>query len=180
MFDFGHLTIEDSTIVDNAVGATNTPAGVAIGVSSNIFGLPLPTATIVRSTVTESTTAAPLPTAVQAYQGTITVSSSIVQAAGSDCSGSIQSGGRNLSTDSTCAFTGPGDQLVADPLLGPLAFNGGLTSTRLPDADSPTVDAIPFGTVGLCDATTPRDQRGVVRPQGTACDIGAVERDASP
>ena len=85
MFDFGHLTIEDSTIVDNAVGATNTPVGVAIGVSSNIFGLPLPTATIVRSTITESTTAAPLPTAVQAYQGTITVSSSIIHAAGSDC-----------------------------------------------------------------------------------------------
>jgi hypothetical protein len=36
--------------------------------------------------------------------------------------------------------------------------------------------AIPVGTTGLCDTSTPTDQRGVTRPQGTACDIGAVER----
>jgi CSLREA domain-containing protein len=59
--------------------------------------------------------------------------------------------------------------------LGSLADNGGPTLTALPVPGSLAVDAIPVGTAGLCDATTPPDQRGITRPQGTACDIGAVE-----
>ena len=50
--------------------------------------------------------------------------------------------------------------------------------TRLPFANSPAVDAVPVGTPALCDDTAPKDQRGVHRPHGPACDIGAVEGDS--
>jgi hypothetical protein len=61
--------------------------------------------------------------------------------------------------------------LNVDPKLGPLADNGGPTQTHLPQAGSPAIDAVPFGT--------PVDQRGVKRPQGTNYDIGAVEVQAT-
>ena len=62
-----------------------------------------------------------------------------------------------------------GAPLTADPQLAALAGNGGLTQTPLPASGSSVVDA---GGVSGCPAT---DQRGVARPQGPACDIGAVE-----
>jgi hypothetical protein len=58
-----------------------------------------------------------------------------------------------------------------DPKLGSLADNGGPTRTRALLAGSPAIDA----------ASTPdcptADQRGVLRPQGAACDIGSYERE---
>ena len=59
----------------------------------------------------------------------------------------------------------------ADPMLSPIANNGGLTSTLLPQSGSPAIDAI------ACDAAVTTDQRGKARPQtsGAQCDIGAVE-----
>ena len=65
---------------------------------------------------------------------------------------------------------------VAPALLGALAANGGLTQTMLPGAGSPAINAIPIGTATLCDGTFKSDQRGVSRPQGSACDIGSVEQ----
>ena len=81
-------------------------------------------------------------------------------------------------SDSSCEvlFPNPTDRQPAAPLLGALGDNGGPTLTRLPSASSPAVDQIPIGTLGLCDGALAVDQRGVPRPQGSACDIGAVER----
>ncbi|MFT3792023.1 MAG: choice-of-anchor Q domain-containing protein [Rudaea sp.] len=62
-----------------------------------------------------------------------------------------------------------GGNLDADPVLGALANNGGFTQTVLPGTGSVAIDA------GTCTGAPPTDQRGVVRPQGAACDIGAVE-----
>lgn len=62
-----------------------------------------------------------------------------------------------------------GNIVGVDPKLGPLADNGGLTQTHLPQPGSPIIDA---GTDLGAPAT---DQRGVSRPQGAAFDIGAVE-----
>jgi hypothetical protein len=71
----------------------------------------------------------------------------------------------------TCGFTDTTDiSNGSDPLLATLADNGGPTLTRLPGAS--LVDQIP---TAACDATVTTDQRGVTRPQGTGCDIGAVE-----
>ncbi len=60
---------------------------------------------------------------------------------------------------------------AADPLLGVLTDNGGPTKTIALGAGSPAID-----TGNACAAT---DQRGVVRPQGTDCDMGALETDPS-
>ncbi len=96
------------------------------------------------------------------------------QVSGADCAieggagGSVfPSGGRNADSDGTCGLTDPTDLPDIDPLLGPLADNGGSTFTHLPQVGSPLLDA-----AGVCAGT---DQRGVVRPQGSACDVGAVE-----
>ena len=67
--------------------------------------------------------------------------------------------------------------MVDDARLATRANNGGPTNTLIPFADSPAVGAIPMGTPGLCDGSLPTDQRGVTRPVGSACDIGAVEGD---
>jgi LPXTG-site transpeptidase (sortase) family protein len=58
----------------------------------------------------------------------------------------------------------------ADPLLNPLADNGGFSSTMSLQAGSPAVDA-----AGGSQACAASDQRGVSRPQGAGCDMGAVE-----
>jgi hypothetical protein len=96
---------------------------------------------------------------------------------GPNCTAAATSNGYNFSDDASCGFTGTGDtQNGGDPLLGSLASNGGATQTRLPQAGSPLLDAIPSGSCqadGAAGVTT--DQRGVTRPQGTGCDIGAVE-----
>lgn len=81
--------------------------------------------------------------------------------------------GYNFSDDATCGFTAATDtENGGDPGLGPLADNGGPTPTLLPAATSPLVDAIPLAD---CDGTLEIDQRGVSRPQGSGCDVGAVE-----
>jgi hypothetical protein len=84
--------------------------------------------------------------------------------------GSIGTNRHNLVGDSTCSpdFSG-------DPMLGPLADNGGATWTHALLAGSPAVDAIPVD-----DWTLPIDQCGNPRPSvqtsaGTPCDIGAFE-----
>ncbi|MFL5846070.1 MAG: choice-of-anchor Q domain-containing protein [Solirubrobacteraceae bacterium] len=80
----------------------------------------------------------------------------------------IQSTGHNLAGDDTCRLTAEGDLPGRDPLLSALKFHGGPTETFALRRGSPALDAA--GTI--CAA---RDQRGVARPQGTACDIGAYE-----
>ncbi|WP_395375852.1 choice-of-anchor Q domain-containing protein [Marinicella sp. W31] len=81
----------------------------------------------------------------------------------------------NLDTDGSCDVLATNHLTVGDPLLGPLADNGGLTKTHLPQAGSPLVDS---GDDVLCEDL---DQRGGVRPADgdtdgtTVCDIGAVE-----
>jgi hypothetical protein len=63
------------------------------------------------------------------------------------------------------------------PQLGALADNGGPSWTMLPAAGSPVIDKIDT-TATSCDAKA--DQRGVPRPQGIKCDIGAVEYRIAP
>jgi CSLREA domain-containing protein len=101
--------------------------------------------------------------------------SALVSGNGVMCRGPVTSGGWNLEPTGTCGLSGPGDLTDVDADITPLDDRGGPTQTRAPALSSPAIDAIPFGTAGLCDASTPTDQRGVARPAGVACDIGAVE-----
>jgi hypothetical protein len=83
----------------------------------------------------------------------------------------VRSLGHNLENGRSCGFTRASD-VRADPRLGPLENNGGPTLTHRLMRGSPAIDAggFPF---------PPTDQRGLVRPQGPASDIGAYERRAS-
>jgi hypothetical protein len=76
----------------------------------------------------------------------------------------------SISSDATCALTGPGDRINLDPKLTALGDYGGSTLVHMPKADSLAIN----GVVGS-DAP-PVDQRGLPRPVGGAFDIGAVER----
>ncbi len=69
------------------------------------------------------------------------------------------------------------DAAPLDPRIGPLADNGGLTWTFALVPGSPAIDAGDcLGRSGVALV----DQRGVVRPQGAACDIGAYEWAPAP
>ena len=97
---------------------------------------------------------------------------------GSLCAAAVTttSGGRNWADDTTCGLGDATDHAGAQPIfLGPLQDNGGSTPTRAPAPYSPVVDAVP---VDAC--AVPVDQRDVARPQGAACDIGAVEGVIGP
>jgi len=83
--------------------------------------------------------------------------------------------GYNLCTDDCSGLLVSTTNLldIVDPMLGPLADNGGPTLTHTLLAGSPAIDAAaPTDSIG---DPVEFDQRGVVRPQGIANDIGAVE-----
>jgi CSLREA domain-containing protein/uncharacterized repeat protein (TIGR01451 family) len=80
----------------------------------------------------------------------------------------------NISGDASCMFGDAGSKQNTNPLLGGLANNGGETDTLALQPGSPAIDA---GTNDGCPAT---DQRGVSRPQGSACDVGAFELVPAP
>ncbi len=95
---------------------------------------------------------------------------------GPDCSGLMNSLDYNLLEDTSgCSIKGATTHNITgkSPLLGPLADYGGPTQTLALLPGSPAIDA---GNNSTCANT---DQRGVVRPVGPACDIGAFERKAT-
>ena len=83
-----------------------------------------------------------------------------------NCNAAVTSLGHNIEDAASCAFTAPGDQNT-DPLVGPLGDFGGPTLTRPLLPGSPAID---HG-----DGCDPTDQRGLPRPFGAACDVGAYE-----
>lgn len=96
--------------------------------------------------------------------------------------GVVMGNGHNIighdDSAATSGFTPSGTDIVPvetlAEILGPLANNGGPTHTHELPQDSPAIDAVP-----TADCPPPAtDQRGVVRPQGAACDAGAFEREA--
>ncbi len=66
--------------------------------------------------------------------------------------------------------------IAADPKLGVLGNYGGPTETIPIESGSSAIDAAVYPS-GV--SQPPTDQRGVTRPQGTACDIGAYESSFS-
>jgi CSLREA domain-containing protein len=106
------------------------------------------------------------------FSGTVTLRNTIVanSPAGGNCSGTIANGGGNLDSGATCSWGSDNNsQSNTDPKLGPLTSNGGRTQTMALLAGSPAINK---GTDADCPAT---DQRGIARPQGAHCDIGAYE-----
>ncbi len=104
------------------------------------------------------------------FAGSSLLANSVVAGnANADCSPGTLDGGHNFTYP---AASCPGT--IADPVLAPLADNGGPTMTQALLPGSPLIDAVPAGPD--CAGT---DQRGIVRPQGPACDSGAYEVEVS-
>jgi hypothetical protein len=85
--------------------------------------------------------------------------------------GSIGTNKNSLVDDGTCS-----PDYSGDPMLGPLADNGGDTWTHALLPGSPAIDAVP-----AVSCTLPIDQRWMPRPVAAGegaplCDIGAFER----
>jgi len=110
-----------------------------------------------------------------------------VTASKADCDGTVVSLDYNLVGDSTgCPSNGIGDQTVSpskifSDVLGSLQDNGGTTPTHVLLIGSPAVNAgNPSGCTNDANFPLATDQRGVIRPQGIYCDIGAFEAQAIP
>jgi uncharacterized repeat protein (TIGR01451 family)/CSLREA domain-containing protein len=166
----GSVALVNSTISDNEVRGVLSATGGGIANSGVL--------TSTNSTIADNAAQVdgPDPSARVGglfNNGRATLGNTIVaDSFGADCGppGAITSLGHNLDSDGTCGLSSPGDLSGADPLLGPLANNGGPTETHALENGSPAIDA---GDNAGCPAT---DQRGTARPQGAACDIGAFER----
>jgi len=87
---------------------------------------------------------------------------------GSDIAGPYTDAGHNLIGDGA-GLTHPAS-LSGDPMLGPLANNGGPTFTHALLPGSPAINAGAFNFM-----LPPEDQRGIFRPQSGLADIGAYE-----
>lgn len=187
--DEGTLTLLRSTVSGNT-SATSRPGlynhlGLMTLVNSTvsghsgygIFNDGLAILTLANSTVTGNSF-----TGVWNSSGSASIqmgNSIIAQNGSGGCGGIVSvvvSSGYNLESGDTCGLAASGDLINTDPLLGPLADNGGPTFTHALLTGSPAIDA---GNPSGCtdDAGTPilTDQRSFPRPEGTACDIGAFE-----
>lgn len=157
------LRLESTTIADNTCAAAGSGGGGGV---SNLVGA--------------GTTVAILNTLIAGNHDPAAVSPVRPDCFVADPSYPIASLGFNLIGDPTgCALAGDlaTTRIGIDPLLGPLADNGGGTRTHALLPDSPALDAgrpVPSPGSGgdACPAT---DQRGFLRPLGAACDIGAYE-----
>jgi hypothetical protein len=167
-YDPSHATVADTR---TAVAPSPTPAPLVATAAIDFVTMADNTAGVIRNNSLGSTIAN------QGDASTITVHDTIVAKKsgdpGKDCvrlaSATTTTQGYNLESANDCSFTATGDQTNANPQLGALATNGGPTQTMALTAGTPAVDSAD----PKCDVTT--DQRGVSRPQGPRCDIGAFE-----
>ncbi len=179
----GTLTVDQSTISGNS---TNSGTGgsaifniLATSVSNSTIsgnmspqtsGSILNSDTLTLSYVTiASNSAGIVNTASVTATGTIIANST----QGPNCFGNRfqEPFGFNLDSGTSCRLSQSTELTSTDPLLARLASNGGPTQTQALEAGSPAIDR--GGT--SANGCPPADQRGVTRPQGPACDIGAFE-----
>jgi hypothetical protein len=140
----GTLTVLQSTISGN--GSTGSAGGIMV------FQFPQPQPTPTFFTLHDTIVSNNGPQACVVFGIALTVAGS----------------GNLIQENAAC----PGAVTDADPLLGPLALNGGPTPTMAIADNSPAFDA---GDIGEPSQFVARDQRGAFRPQGAAPDIGAYE-----
>ncbi|MDP3971014.1 MAG: DUF5011 domain-containing protein [bacterium] len=88
----------------------------------------------------------------------------------------ITSQNYNIEGGTSCGFTEINDHSSTDPLLdvAGLENNGGENQTISIQSTSPAKDT---GTCSSLSGTETRDQRGLVRPENSTCDVGAYELD---
>ena len=183
--NYGPLTVNNSTFSDNTAsgegGAILNDSSGASTVTNSTFGsnsanagggiynLNLASLKIANSTFSNNTAGGASGGGIANFGSLLYDSTIITNSTGGDCvnSGTLNSAStNNLVEDGSCPAA---LSLSGNPQLGPLANNGGPTQTFALLANSPAIDA---GSDTLCTST---DQRGISRPQGAHCDIGAFE-----
>ncbi|MGI8691106.1 MAG: choice-of-anchor Q domain-containing protein, partial [Thermomicrobiales bacterium] len=167
----GTLTVTNSTLAGNSAGV-----GGGIG---NYVG----TVTVTNSTLTGNSASNAGGGGIS-NNDTVNLTNTIVAGntapTAPDISGPVTSHGHNLignTSGSTGIANGTnGDIVNPMPLLAPLGAYGGPTETIALLPGSPAIDVIPAANhCGTGDPTVDKDQRGVTRPVGAHCDIGAFE-----
>jgi hypothetical protein len=172
---FGTLSINTSTLTGNAALVASALPGRGGGVANESGSVTLQYTTLADNSAAEGT---------QVYSfdsdgaPELSVNFSILSQSGTPTGPALVSvsgtaaGLRNL-IRGAIGFTG---EIVstADPLLAPLADNGGPTRTRALAFNSPAVDA------GSPGPLSPFDQRLVTRPIGPLTDLGAFEAPIPP
>ena len=161
-----NLTIRNSTISGNA-------GNFAGGGVANLGGGGTETATVDFSTVVSNSSAQ----GANLYNGlnkTFNVKNAIVAQplTSTNCNGVFITAGVNFADDASCAgFT----QVTAGQLnLGALANNSGPTQTIALGTGSVAINTATDCTA-TSGATVTTDQRGISRPKGAQCDVGAFE-----
>jgi CSLREA domain-containing protein len=173
LFNGGTLTVTNSTFSGNS---TSTEGG---GIYNNAFD----SLTVSYSTFSGNSAGT---VGGGIYNGSftahVTLSNTIVanSTSGGNCGGpspAVTDGGYNIDDATTCGFSAANNSMPStNPLLAAsLANNGGPTQTIALMNGSPAINAIPKATNG-CGTEVKTDQRGVKRPQGKKCDIGAFEK----
>jgi hypothetical protein len=216
----GTTTVRSTTISGNSVTGGQFPFGG--GISAQGAGLGL---TLINSTVSTNTSGglrfsgngATATVALSTFDlntadgfgisalnpagatTTVNVRGSVISGAAPVCnSGTITSQNDNVFSDASCgAAPGPGNDIVGDPMLGGLVFNGGPSAgapgfeqqinTHLPASTSPAVEHVPAGNCTDVPAGQLMvDQRGAARPADSdgngvaSCEAGSVELPAPP
>jgi hypothetical protein len=184
----GHFELIDSTVADNdatdgSAGGVfvGTPASFTIAnstiagnraagggglVSGNAAG------TVTSSTIARNEGTAEPGGGIQASgPAVVTLQRSLVAgntaSTAPDCLGVPESGGDNvIGSLAGCGLVALASDVTGAAPVGQLGDHGGPTPTIKPLVGNPAIDHV---------ACTGADQRGVARPQGSACDAGAVE-----
>jgi predicted outer membrane repeat protein len=164
IFNFGSMIVSNSTFSGNTTfgfggGLFNTDTGTAEVINSTFSGNSAGASGRGGGICNNQSSSAII------LRNTIIANSP----AGGNCSDLITDGGGNLSyPDATC----PG--INSNPMLGPLQNNGGPTQTIALRPGSAAVDA---ANDAICASPSVNnlDQRGMTRPEGPHCDIGAYE-----
>ncbi len=182
------LTLTNSTVSGNSASVSTTASGSVTGAINNEGGsVTLTSSTLSGNSVSEPTGSLLPPVAgignflFGGTLGPLTIENGLIagQSGGPNCYGLAFSSdaGYNLDDGTSCGFSSANHSLSnTDPRLDPggLQNNGGPTQTIALQPGSPAIDAIPPAVNG-CGTTITTDQRGVNRPQGSGCDIGAFE-----
>ena len=177
----GDLTLANSTVYGNTGGGPviYMDGNGSVSVYSSTIAANQGSSTLFAYANTPSETAA------------VFLLNSIISAPGLHCSpveedggsAAITSNGHNIAGDGSCNLTEPTDMPNTDPLIGPMADNGGSSPTAALLQGSPALDG---GTDFGCP---PNDQRGLPRldrdgngdggADNNPCDIGAYELQAA-
>jgi len=177
IFNEGKAIIMQSTLTENGPGKTiqNTIGGLLEITNTTISGNPVSAAHRVidadggAAAFRFVTFANNGGVAIGGVSGSVTIENTIfgpsLAKSCYDPTNIISSVGLNMDTDGTCGVTTVSPNIL---MLAPLAGNGGPTLTHALLEGSIAIDTVE----GACPAI---DQRGIQRPQGGGCDIGAFE-----